>query len=284
MLDTAPVPNAFPVRTAALRFPESERPGLTPIVVELPTAGLTFEPSREEKSSYRSDFSVVVRLRDAAGTVMDKMSQRYQLQGPLEQIGRAKQGEVIFYRETDLPPGVYSMETVVLDALSKKASVRFATVEKPPVDTGRLRLSTLVVVRRGERVSEADRTAGNPLFVGDTLLYPNLGTPLTAGVDKELPFYFTAYLGAGGNATARLEVLQNAKPLAAVPLELAQPDAARRIQQVSRIPIDQLAPGSYELRVTVTQGTVAATHSAPFRVIAQSPTGSALRTDDRSRP
>jgi VWFA-related protein len=266
-LDRTPVPNAFPVRAAALRFPERDRPGLTPVIVEVPTAGLTFRPSPEDKSKYTSDVTVLVRIRDRAGEPLEKMSQQYELQGALDEVDGARKGEIIFYREIDLPPGVYSLETIVFDALSEKASVRFSTVEKPPLDTERLRLSSLLIVRRGEKVSEADGLAGNPLCVGEMLLYPNLGTPLKAGLDKELPFFFTAYLPTDDAATASLEVLQNARPLARVPLELDEPDSARRIQQVSRIPIDQLAPGTYELRVTVRQGSSGVTHTAPFRIV-----------------
>jgi VWFA-related protein len=266
-LDRTPVPNAFPVRAAALRFPEGDRPGLTPVIVEVPTAGLTFRPSAEDKSKYTSDFTVLVRVRDEQGESVEKMSQHYELQGQLDEIESARRGEVIFYREVDLAPGIYTLETIAYDALSEKASVRFSTIEKPALDAERLRLSSLMIVRRGEKVSESDGLAGNPLCVGDTLLYPNLGTPLRAGVDKELPFFFTVYLGAGGKATASLEVLQNARPLATVPLELGEPDSSRRIQQVSRIPIDQLAAGTYELRVTVRQGTTGVTHTAPFRIV-----------------
>jgi hypothetical protein len=128
-------------------------------------------------------------------------------------------------------------------------------------------MSNLLIVRRGEKVPESEQITGSPLYVGDTLLYPNLGMPLQKGVDKELGFYFTVYLPPdGGDATAALELLQNAKPLAHVELQLAAPDAERRIQQVSRIPIDQLHAGTYELRIVVrhTQGYVSQT--ALFRV------------------
>ena len=38
-------------------------------------------------------------------------------------------------------------------------------------------------------------------------------------------------------------------------MPLAAADASGRIQQVGRLPIDQLAPGTYELRAIVRQGT-----------------------------
>jgi len=267
LLDKTPVPNAFPVRAGALRFPEPQHPGLTPVVVEVPTSSLTFAAAPDDSKKYRSDATVLVRFSNEAGDVLDKMSQRYELTGPMTDIDRAKTGEVIFYRQPDLPPGTYRMETIVYDALAKKASVRFSTVVKPPVDTTRLRMSTVMIVRRGEKVPESEKITGSPLYVGDTLLYPNLGLPLTRGTDKELGFYFAAYVTpSGGDAKADLELLQNAKPLARVALELAAPDAEHRIQQVSRIPIEQLTAGTYELRVVVHQGDALVSQSVPFRV------------------
>jgi VWFA-related protein len=267
VLDKSAVPNAFPVRAGALRFPEAARPGLTPIVVEFPTAGITFQPS-PDKTLYTSDVTVLVRFRDVDGQVLEKLSQRYELQGPIDQMDRATQGELIFYRQPELPPGLYTMETVVYDALSGKASVRFSTIQKPHVDPDQLRMSSLMIVRRGERVPEDERMPGSPLYVGDTLLYPNLGGALQKGEDAELPFYFTAYVPKkGGKASAELELLQNARSLARVPLQLDSPDSDGRVQQVSRIPISELEPGTYELRVTVRHGSAAVVDTALFRIV-----------------
>jgi VWFA-related protein len=268
MLNRTPVPNSFPVRAAALRFPEPGRRGLTPVVVDLSTASVAFEPMADDKKTLHSDATVLVVFTNETGEVVEKMSQRYELRAPQEQLERAKQGEIIFYRQPELSPGVYQMQTVVYDALAKKASVRFATVEKPAADTSRLQLSSLVIVRRGEKVPESERIDGSPLYVGDTLLYPNLGMPLKRGQDKEVGFYFTAYSEPkAGDTTATLELMQNAKPVAQVPLQLAAADGMGRIQQVSRIPVDALTAGSYELRVTVHQGRTSVSQSAPFRIV-----------------
>jgi hypothetical protein len=263
-LDRTPVPNAFPVRAGAMRFPEAKRPGLTPVVVELPTAAITF---RQTEGGYRSDVAVVVRVRNDAGDLIDKMSQRYELQATAEQLERAKSGEVIFYREPELPPGLYTMETVVRDAFSEKVSVRFTTLENRPVDTTRLRMSSVMIIRRGEKVPEAERISDSPLYVGDTLLYPNLGTSLVRGIDKELGFYFAVYLPASGpGPSATLDLLANGRELASVRLQLDEPNVQRRIQQVGRIPIEALAAGSYELRINVQQGNTRVAETAQFRI------------------
>ncbi len=81
MLDVTPVPNAFPVRAVAVKFPERERPGLVPVLVSLSASNITFVPS-EDKLTEHADFAVVVRFRDQANEIVRKLSQHYQFDGP----------------------------------------------------------------------------------------------------------------------------------------------------------------------------------------------------------
>jgi VWFA-related protein len=266
-LARTPVPNAFPVRALPLTFPEAGKTGLTPVLVTLPTAGLTFLPS-DDKKTYTSDFVVLVQFKDDQGQVLEKVSQRYRLNGPIEQLDRAKLGEVLFYRDPVLVPGTFTTETVVYDMLADKASVRFGTYELPRFDEKALRLSSLVAVRKSERVPAAERSTTNPLYVGDQLLYPSMGEPLKKSEAKELPFYFVAYPAPGGTPVqATLLLASNGQKLAEAPLELAAPAADGRIVQVSRIPLEALVPGTYELRVSVRQGSVTATRAVMFRLV-----------------
>jgi VWFA-related protein len=265
-LEQKPVPNAFPVRAAALLFPERERPGLVPVVVDFRTALLTFSPSDDGKS-YSSDFAVLVRFLDQKNDVVRKVSQHYEVKGAIGELERAKQGEVLFYREPELSPGVYTMEAIVYDAPSGKASVRFATVEVPPSDPASLRMSSLVLVRRGEKVPEKDRRTDNPLLVNDTVLYPNLGDPVSKAA-KEMGFYFAVYPGQGGAPLESvLLLLQNGNKVADLPIALGAPDRDGRIQQAGRLPIDRLSPGTYELQVAVKQGSRQVSRSTMLRIV-----------------
>src|SRR3954469_19992088 len=169
-----PVPNAFPVRAGALLFPERDRPGLVPVVVDLKMTPLTFQPAPDGKT-YSSDFTVLVRFLNSQNEVAKQISQHYEVNGPLDALDRAKQGEVIFYREPELDAGVYTMETVVHDEPSGKSSVRISTVEVPREDVAVLRMSSLVLVKRGEKLDAKDHRPTNALLVNDTILYPNLG-------------------------------------------------------------------------------------------------------------
>ncbi len=265
-LDRKPVPNAFPIRAGALLFPERGRPGLVPVVVDLKTALITFQPSADGKT-YTSDFVVLVRFIDPKNAVARKVSQHYEVQGPLNAMERAKQGEVIFYREPELAPGVYTMETVVYDALSQKSSVRLSTVEVPRPEGDALRMSTLVLVKRSEKVPEKGQRADNPLLVKDVILYPNLGEPVSKAV-KEIGFYFAVYPVSGGAAPESvIELLLDGKAVAQIPMPLGTADASGRIQQVGRLPIDQLPPGTYDLRAVVKQGNAQLFRSTMLRIV-----------------
>src|SRR4029079_18344529 len=110
-LARTPVPNAFPVRALPLTFPEAGRPGLTPVLVTLPTSGITFLPS-DDKKTYTSDFVVLVQFKDDQGQVLDKVSQRYRLNGPIERLADAKLGEVLFYPGPLLIPAAAPHGTV----------------------------------------------------------------------------------------------------------------------------------------------------------------------------
>ena len=124
---------------------------------------LTFQPSADGKT-YTSDFAVIVRFLDKDNQVARKVSQHYEVNGPLATMDSAKQGDVIFYREPELPAGVYTMETVVYDLPSAKSSVRLSTVEVTRDDPAKLRMSSLVLVKRAEKIPEKDRRPDNPLL------------------------------------------------------------------------------------------------------------------------
>jgi VWFA-related protein len=264
-LEQKPVPNAFPVRAGALLFPERGRPGLVPIVVDFKTAPITFQPLADGKS-YSSDFTVLVRFLDQQSQVTRQVSQHYEINGPVGDIERAKLGVVVFYRESELPPGVYSMEAIVYDALSGKSSVRFSTIEVPKEAEGALRISSVVLVKRAEKLPEKDRRTDSPLLVNDLILHPSLGDPVSKAA-KEVAFYFAIYPGPDGPAPeSSIELLQQGTLVARLPMPSPAADASGRIQHVGRLPLGQLAPGPYELRAVVKQGSEEVSRSVMLRI------------------
>jgi hypothetical protein len=129
-------------------------------------------------------------------------------------------------------------------------------------------VSSVVVVRRSERVPADQRDTTNPLYVGDRLLYPNAGETLSKSVDRELTFYYVVYprRPAAHPPGASVELLRSGRSLARMPVTLAAADASGRIQHVSRLPLQPLTEGTYELRVAVQDGPQATVRSTFFTV------------------
>ncbi len=132
---------------------------------------------------------MVARLKDASGETVLTLSQQYILTGTDKELDAAKEGEILFYRQADLPPGVYGLEAIVFDALAERGSARLSTINVPAASRSRLAASSLVLVRRTEQVPPAERAPNLPFYYGDRLLYPNTGEPLRRGTDAELMFY-----------------------------------------------------------------------------------------------
>ena len=60
----------------------------------------------------------------------------------------AKRDEILFYREADLPPGVYTMETIVMDVVARQGSARVATLNVSAPQPSTFDMSSLVFVSR----------------------------------------------------------------------------------------------------------------------------------------
>lgn len=247
LLDRAPLPNAFPVRAAAFSFPDPARPGLSPIAVQVSTASLQFVVDAS-RATYSAQTSIVVRIRDGDGHQVQTLSQQYLLTGDARDVEAAKNGQILFYREADLPPGVYTVESIVFDAAARRGSARVATLTVPRLTDAGVGMSSLVLVSRTEELRAAPGAA-SPLMVGTTLLYPNLGEAIVNAPSRELPFFFTLYGNTAG-LTASVQLLRHGTPLAEAPLVLPQSDGPR-VQHVGRFPIGALPAGTYALRITV---------------------------------
>jgi VWFA-related protein len=254
LLDRTPLPNAFPVHAAGFSFPDPSRPGLTPVLVRVGTDAFRFDID-PQRSTYAAQVSIVVRIRDQHGNEVQKVSQQYLLAGEAKDLGAAKNGEILFYREPDLPPGVYTMESIVFDAVAGHGSARVATLTVPAAERSALGMSSLILVNKVEQVSDAPAAGSSvaaPLYVGRTLVYPNLGEPIRKSAGGELPFYFTLY-GNVQAVSAFAQLLRNGDALAEAPVHLPFATGLR-VQHVGRLPIDALPAGTYELRIRATDG------------------------------
>jgi len=264
----------FPLRSKAFNFPEAQRAGLTTVLAEAPASAFTYTPSVDKKT-FRTDYTIVAVIRNDAQQIVAKLSRHYTLDGPIEQMEAARRGDILFYKEERLPPGHYAMETAAYDAPSGKVSVQSDAFDVLPSDNAKLRLSSLMLLKRGEQLSAAEQQQDkeqkqiNPFhYGGQLLIYPNLGEPIGKAAMKQLPFFFNVYVPQGTKSAPRLaiEVLKGGQRLANIQAQLPAPDAEGLIQFASALPLDSFQPGSYELKITVSDGAANVTRSLGFTV------------------
>jgi hypothetical protein len=248
-----PRPSAFVVRSRALSVPMPGHVGLTAIVAGFTGEAVTFSEDTKTKT-YAGEAVVLARVTDSAGTPMAKQSQQYQLTGALDGLPKVKAGNLVFFRTPDLPPGQFTVTTVVHDSKGKRSSVVDTSVEVP--GETRPAVGSLFVVARVERLDPKDPAAAtHPLAGQGVLLYPSFGEPLSKAAQPEISFALPLVLdAAAAPPTATLELLQKGQPLAQIPLPLDKPDANGRLLQMSRLPSAAIPPGDYELRVTIEAG------------------------------
>ena len=258
LLESSPPPNAFPITARAFVFPLGEAEAVAPLLVAFDTKHLDYDSGGE---TFSAECVVLARIRDGNGQVMAKMSEQYTLNGPKAQLTNSQAGRVMFFRRPQLPAGLYTLEAIVYDTHTARASVRISSLEVPAPASAPVRVSSLFVVQHAEKVPEAQRDPANPLYFGDLLLYPNLGEPLSKAATKELAFAFSVQPGKAPVTGATMSLVKSGQVVGQAPLPLAAPDASGRIHQVGRLPMDALAPGPYEIRVTVQSGSVAVARS-----------------------
>ena len=259
--------SSFPFIGSALSFPAPNRPGLSLILAEAPLSAFSFTPSSDNKT-YSADFSVVALVRDQGEQVVQKLSQHYPLSGPLEKLNEAKKGDVLFYREAQLPPGTYTVELIAYDGSSGKVSVRNTGLEIPSADEAKPRLSSVAVLRRAEKLTPEEQKRDQPFRFGELLVYPNLGEAISKSATKQLAFFLTAWPAKGSTNPLQLtmEILQNNRSVGKTSGQLPAADEQGQIKYASAFPLDKFQPGIYELKMTVGDDKNSVSRSTHFTV------------------
>ena len=262
-----PGPHAetFPLRGLALTFPSGGATVRVPVLVRFPGRVVKYTPVAGQKDVMAADLAVVVRVRNEYQQEVGRLSQHYQLSSPAAKVDAAKAGDILFYREADLPPGKYMLDAVAYDAGAVASSVRSFPLEVAAPGPNGADLSSLVVIDHVERVPAADRDPKNPLYFGDTLVYPNMGDPVRKAA-KIMGFYFTAQAPPGARK-ALLEITKGGQVVNRLTLDLPAPDATGRVQHAGTLPLEVFSPGAYELHLSLLDGAQRlATRSTPLIV------------------
>src|SRR5215213_6315452 len=250
------------LKSAALSYPAPGKNGLTLILAEAPLSAFKFSSSNDKKT-YNTDFSIVALVRDEAEQVVQKLSQHYGLTGALQDAEAARKGDVLFYREVQLPPGKYQVQLIAYDAATSEVKVSTTRLEISSIDETKPRLSSVAVLKRADRLTPEEQKRDQPLGFGELLVYPNLGERIAA---KQLAYFFTAWPAKGSAKPLKmtLEILQNNRQVGKTSGELPPADERGQIKYAGSFAIDKFAAGEYELSVTISDGRISVTRLTSF--------------------
>jgi hypothetical protein len=161
------------------------------------------------------------------------------------------------------------LETAVQDAQSQALSATRMPFVVPRASAG-LSLGSLSLVRRVETAS-AESALGNPLVVGDLLLFPDLEASFVAGSRPELFLFVPVYSTRPGiSVELTVELRRDAEVVARNTTTLPDPGPDGRLPWIERIPSRLLRPGAYEILVRAREGEARAEARARFEVSAAS--------------
>jgi VWFA-related protein len=264
-LRDSPAPREFPLRTRAFHFGYEQGSLRHTVVVEMPLGGIVFEDDPGTRED-RAHFSFMGLLRSPDGFVAQKFSQDYPLSVPHHRLAALRRGNAVFLRSFVLPPGRYSLETAAMDQRSRKTSVERAVLDVPEGPPP-LCLSSLAVIKRVEAVAPGALASDDPFRVGTNRIVPFVGEPEVLS-GSPLNLFLVAYPHAHDDAKPELtlEFRRDGKLVGRSTPELPAPDADGRIPYVATIHAEALAPGLYQVRAVLQQGSLTADESTSFRI------------------
>jgi hypothetical protein len=123
-------------------------------------------------------------------------------------------------------------------------------------------LSSLCLLRRADPLPADTPPSDDPFRYEGTRLVPHLAGPVSQAATPNLSFFARLYPTPGGERTTlTLDFVRDGKVVGRAQPPLPAPDARGRIVYVGGVPSGSFPPGTYEVRLTLTQGTAKVTQS-----------------------
>jgi VWFA-related protein len=250
-----PMPHAFDFQASAFRFHETPRGRQFTLVAEIPVASLAAAEDRKAKQ-YHLRMNVMALVKDATGTVVERLSNTYPLEGPLENLPSLQRGNIIFKRQLWLRPGRYTLTTVVRDQQADKVSARQLPLRVFPEAPG-IDVSTVAVVKRLDKAGDQADAVEDPFRAGPMRIAPSLAVPISKATTPKISAFVVLYpdKAIADAPSLTIEFAQGSTIVGRSSPALDRPDADGRISCVATFPTDGFAPGTYELRAIARQGS-----------------------------
>ncbi|HLZ49312.1 MAG TPA: VWA domain-containing protein [Candidatus Acidoferrum sp.] len=264
-LNSASPPTDVVFRAAADRFDDRGPKVEYMVTLEAPLKGLDFQLQADKKNS-GVDAGLLAVLKNSSGEIVEKFSKDFAVEVALDKVDAYKAGNLVQTFRTELLPGDYELEAVIMDRNGNRLGVQKTKINVPP-PSNKLSMSDVVVVRRTDALKDTGPVQDAFYFPGGKVV-PTLNDTLKGGPGNILPFYFAVYPDRTLKDPLKLTMAfyKEGQYLGAAeaPLPEALPDG--RIPYIANLPADKFTPGAYEIHIGITQGNAKAEEKVAFQV------------------
>jgi VWFA-related protein len=263
-LNASPAPQDLSFQAAAERFNDHGANIEYMVTLEAPLKGLAFKLQADNKNA-DLDAALLAVVKNSNGEIVEKFSKDFAVQVATDRVEAYKAGNLVQTFHTELPPGTYTLESVVMDRNGNRLGVKKSPLVVAP-SSDKLSISNVVVVRRTDVTKDSEMS--DAFYFPGGKVVPTLSTTLKGGAGNILPFYFSVYpnRGAKDPATLTMSFYKEGRYLGAAQAPLPQVQADGRIPYIANLPGDKFTPGAYEIRIGVTQGDSKVEENVDFNV------------------
>lgn len=210
--------------------------------------------------------TIVAVIKDSKGNVLQRFGEDYPLHETPDMF-RADSGQTItLERQFSADPGVYTLETAVLDQAANKAGAQRTTFTMEPPQHSPA-LSDMALVERIEPVQDDDQTF-DPMRFRNGRIVPSLAAELPKDA-RSVSFFFLIHPVASSQSqpTLRMQILRNGHLLTEAPMDLDKVSGTgAAIPYLCTIGGRVILPGEYEIKTLLSQNGSTASHSVSFHV------------------
>ena len=263
-LNASPAPQDLSFEAAAERFNDHGAKIEYMVTMEAPLKELTFKPEADDKNA-DVDAALLAVVKNSNGEIIEKFSKDFAVQVAMDKVDAYKAGNLVQTFHTELPPGTYTLESVLMDRNSNRLGAR-KTPLTVAASSDKLSISDVVVVRRTDAIKDSQST--DAFYFPGGKVVPTLNATLKGGPGNVLPFYFSVYpdQGAKDPATLTMSFYKEGQYLGAAQAPLPQVQADGRIPYIANLPADKFTPGAYEIHIGVTQGNSKVEEKVDFKI------------------
>ncbi len=256
-------PTELQFRSEVLRLGKMPDGNASSLILEVPLSDVDIHPD-PNTNLFSVHLSMLARIKDKSGTVIDTFSEDLPRHGALEAQERARSEIVTFERHFTAAPGQYTLETAVIDRNSGNAGAQRMNFEIPPEVANGPAISDVSLVRRTDGFN-ADADPFEPLQFEARKVIPNIsGRVPPDASDISLFFLLHPDPHASSKPKLEIEVRKDGEPIGRVPLQVAVGNGQGPIPYMASIRSTSLPGGTYEAVVILTQGGQRAERSTSF--------------------